>query len=395
VSTTRLYFADPYLTSFRARVVARAERGGRPSVALDQSSFYPEGGGQPADHGVLGGVAVVDVQVDDDGVVWHTTARAIEPDDVEGAVDWTRRFDHMQQHHGQHLLSAAFERLYDLRTVSFHLGADYSSIDLSGRDVSDEQLAAAEALTNQVIWEDRPVNARFVTREELGTIPLRKPPVVEGAIRVVSVPDFDHSACGGTHPRATGGVGVLHVRRRERRGEETRVEFVCGGRALRDLRMKHDTLQRVAVAMTVGVDEVESSVRRLRENEQDVRRRLAEATERLLELQAGDLVASAPMGARGARVVRHVLEGRTVEEARTLARGIIARGAIALIGIRGEKGQLLVGRPDGLDLDSGKLVREVVSAFGGKGGGQPAMAQGGIPDASNLDAALAKAADQA
>src|SRR5262249_37833589 len=152
---------------------------------------------------------------------------------------------HMQQHHGQHLLSAAFVRLYGLRTVSFHLGAAAATIDLDTTSLTTEQAAAVEDLTNQVIWEDRPVLARFVSADELATLPLRKPPSVDGPIRVVSVPDFDHSACGGTHPRATGGVGLLHIRRWERRADLLRVEFVCGGRAQRDLRWKNAALGRL------------------------------------------------------------------------------------------------------------------------------------------------------
>src|SRR3954468_15426053 len=177
MTTERLYFADPYLTHFSARVVACEQRDQRPAVALDQSAFYPEGGGQPADTGTLGGAAVLDVQVED-GVIWHMLDQALETDVVQGAIDWARRFDHMQQHHGQHLLSAAFERLYGLRTVSFHLGTATSTIDLAASELTPAQAIAAEELTNQVIWEDRPILARFVTAEELAQLPLRKPPTV-------------------------------------------------------------------------------------------------------------------------------------------------------------------------------------------------------------------------
>src|SRR6266511_2377282 len=152
----RLYYADSYLRHFSAHVVARADRAGKPSVALDQSAFYPEGGGQPADTGTLDGIAVVDVQVED-GVVWHMLAQPLAGEVVQGQIDWSRRFDHMQQHHGQHLLSAAFERLYELPTVSFHLGTAASTIDLAATALSAEQAAAAEDLANQVIWDDRPV----------------------------------------------------------------------------------------------------------------------------------------------------------------------------------------------------------------------------------------------
>jgi alanyl-tRNA synthetase len=386
MTTERLYFADPYLTHFSARVVARDERDGRPAVALDQSAFYPEGGGQPADTGTLDGVAVLDVQADD-GLVWHTLAQPLAADIVQGELDWVRRFDHMQQHHGQHLLSAAFERLHGLRTVSFHLGGAVSTIDLAAPALSAEQAAAAEDLTNQVVWEDRPVLARFVTDEELAHLSLRKPPTVAGPLRVVSVPDFDHSACGGTHPRATGGVGLVHLRRWERRGDVVRVEFVCGGRALRDLRWKNAALSRLATALSVGPEEVEAAVLRVREAEERARKRLEEAGELLIGYEAQELIAQAELIGI-VRVVRRAYADRGLEEVRALAKAISAGGCLALLGLRAEKTQLIFARAEGLALDCGKLLRDTLAPIGGRGGGQPALAQGGLPDAARLDEAL-------
>jgi len=387
--TDRLYYADSYLASFTARVTARTERGGRPAVALDRSAFYPEGGGQPADRGTLNGVPVLDVQSDDDGTVWHTLESPLGADQVEAKVDWIRRFDHMQQHHGQHLLSAAFEELFNLKTVAFHLGADYATIDLGG-DASEDQLLAAEDRTNQVIWEDHPVQARFVTPEELAVLPLRKPPAVAGAIRVVSVQGFDHSACGGTHPRSTGVVGLLHIRRREKRGSETRIEFICGSRALRDLRKNGALLGRIAGSLTVGLDEVEDAVRRVREQEESSRKRLATVMATLLTYEAHDLLARAERV--GATPVVHLIrDDLSLDEARTLARVVTGSGGLIVLGISGDKAQMLVGRPADHALDCGKLVREVLAAFGGRGGGQPAMAQGGIPDPNRLADAVAAA----
>ncbi|HEU5100193.1 MAG TPA: alanyl-tRNA editing protein [Roseiflexaceae bacterium] len=387
--TERLYFADAYLTHFSARVLARGERDGHPAVALDQTAFYPEGGGQPADTGTLGGLAVLDVQVED-GVIWHMLDRPLEPDVVQGAIDWRRRFDHMQQHHGQHLLSAAFEQLDGLRTVSFHLGAAASTIDLDGTALTPEQAIAAENLANQVIWEDRPVLARFVTAEELAHLPLRKPPKLAGPVRVVSVPDFDHSACGGTHPRATGGVGLLHLRRWERRGDVLRVEFVCGGRALRDLRWKNAALGRLAAEFSVGADEVEAAVQRAREAEERARKRLEEAGAQLIAYEAQDLIARAELVGI-MRVVRQTYEGRGLEEVRGLAKAIAAGGCVALLGLRAEKTQLIFARAEGLQLDCGRLLRETLATFGGRGGGQPGLAQGGLPDPAQLEQALGAA----
>jgi alanyl-tRNA synthetase len=302
-------------------------------------------------------------------------------------VDWARRFDHMQQHHGQHLLSAAFEELFGLKTVAFHLGADYATIDLGG-DASEDQLLTAEDRTNQMIWEDHPVQVRFVTPEELALLTLRKPPAVAGAIRVVSVPGFDHSACGGTHPRSTGAVGLLHIRRREKRGPETRVEFLCGARALRDLRKKGALLSRIAGTFTVGLDEVEDAVRRAKEQEETSRKRLATVMETLLTYEARDLLAQTePMGATP--IVHLVREDLSLDEGRTLARAVTGGGGLIILGIKGEKAQLLVSRPSDHSLDCGTLIREVLAAFGGRGGGQPAMAQGGIPDPNRLADAVA------
>jgi alanyl-tRNA synthetase len=384
--TERLYFADPYMRRFTARVVARRERGGHFAIALDRSAFYPEGGGQPPDGGTLNGIPVLDVQAAD-GLVWHVLERPLDADTVQGEIDWARRFDHMQQHHGQHLLSAAFEQLYGLPTVSFHLGASASTIDLASEALRAEQATAAEELANQVIWEDRPVLARFVSAEELATLPLRKPPVIDGPVRVVSVPDFDHSACGGTHPRSTGGVGLLHIRRWERRGDVVRVEFVCGGRALRELRWKNAALGRLAASLSVGAEEVEAAVARLREAEERARKGLERATGQLLAYEAGELIWQAePVGA--VRVVRRAFEDRQLDEVRTLARAIAEGGCVALLGLRAEKAHLLFARADGLAIDCGALLRTVLAPFGGRGGGQPGLAQGGLPDGSRLEDAL-------
>lgn len=385
--TDRLYFIDPYLRSFTARLAGRRTRDGRTEVCLDRTAFYPEGGGQPADHGLLDAARVVDVQADDDGTVWHTLDGGLDGDEeVLGQVDWPRRFDHMQQHHGQHLLSAAFEELHRLPTLAFHLGAEYATIDLPG-DVDEATIRTAEDLTNQVIWEDRPVEPRFVPADVLATIPLRKPPVVEGPVRVVSVSDFDHSACGGTHPRTTGAVGLLHVRRRERRGGDTRIEFVCGGRALRDLRARGGLLTRIASGMSVGLDELEEAIARLRDQEATHRKRLGVVIERVLAFEARELVASAPRVA-GTAVVRQSRDGIDLGEARLLATAITAAGGVALLGLRGEKPQVVIARPEGHPLDCGKALREALSAVGGRGGGQPQMAQGGVPDAARLDQLL-------
>lgn len=384
--TERLYYEDSYLTDFSARIIAQRQYGEYPAVALDRSAFYPEGGGQPPDYGTLNGVDVFDVQAED-GLVWHRLKAPLTTTEVHGVIDWGRRFDHMQQHHGQHLLSAAFEHLYDMRTVSFHLGATAATIDLATPVVSHDQVAVVEDLVNQIIWENHSVLARFVSHEELATIRLRKPPSVSTAIRVVSVADFDHSACGGTHPSMTGAVGLLHIRRWERRSNEVRVEFLCGRRASGDLRWKNAALGRLAATLSVGADEVEATMVRLREAEERARKGLESARERLITYEAAALLAEAGViGTR--RVVRQVFVDRSLDEVRSLAKLITAQSGIALLGVCAEKNQLVFACPDAHVLDCGALIRTTLAPLGGRGGGQAALAQGGVSSPALLDQAL-------
>ncbi len=385
MKTERLYFADAYLRRFEARVVDQRAEGDRQAVLLDRTAFYPEGGGQPADHGTLGGVGVIDVQSEGDAI-WHVLEGSIAETAVTGEIDWGRRFDHMQQHHGQHLLSAAFEQLFRLSTVAFHLGTDYASIDLPGT-VTEEQVSEAEWLTNNVVWDDRPIETRFLEGAELAAVPLRKPPTVDGPVRVVSVPEFDHSACGGTHPRSTGAVGLLHVRRRERRGSETRIEFLCGGRALRDLRSKTLIVGRLSADLTVGPDEIEEAVRRIRERETEGRKRLSEAVSRLLTYEADVLIVGAER-IGGTPFVRVDRDDLSMDDARSLARELTARGATVALGIRGDKTQVIVARGVGSTIDCAAIVKRVLTELGGRGGGQPEIAQGGLADSATLSEAL-------
>ena len=391
METVRLYYEDPYLATFTAHVARRGELNGKPAVLLDRTAFYPEGGGQPADHGTLSRVKVTDVQVNNAGEVWHVMEGSVEGDEVKGEVDWVRRFDHMQQHHGQHLLSAAFDNLYAHKTVSFHLGAESATIDLAVKDLSPGRVTSAEDLTNKVIWEDHPILQRFVSAEELASIRLRKVPTVEGAIRVVSAGDFDHSACGGTHPKSTGVVGLVHIRRIEKRGNETRVEFVCGSRALRDLRFANGMMGRMAGALTVGTDELETAMTRLRESEDAARKRVQKLGEELAGFEAETLVNQAK-GKGGVPIVKAVYADRTLNDIRYLAAAIAVRGGIALLGAAAEKAQLVFARPAESTVDCGKLLKEVLADFGGKGGGQAAIAQGGIPEPDKLEAVVEAAA---
>ncbi|HEY6104937.1 MAG TPA: alanyl-tRNA editing protein [Anaeromyxobacteraceae bacterium] len=382
--TERLYLADPYLVRFEAQVVRQTRLGERAALVLDRTAFYPEGGGQPADRGTLGGVAVMDVQ-ERDGEVLHALAGPPPSGRVEGLVDWARRFDHMQQHHGQHLLSAAFERLHRAHTVSFHLGEGTCSIDLDvpAARLDEKALRAAEAAANEAVWRDLPVTARDFSPEELARLPLRKEPM-KGS-RVVVVGDLDASPCGGTHPRRTGEVGAVAVLGARKWGEGARVEFVCGARVVRGLAEAGGRLAAAAQALRCAPAEVpeasarvaEESLGRRKEVERLVAALAGEAGERLAAGGAGPVVARLEPPLSGAAGLR------------AAAAALAARGRVALLGgVEDGRAFLCFARPRGPGPHLGDLVRDAAAALGGKGGGAPDLAQGSGPDAARLAEAL-------
>src|SRR3954468_19119531 len=253
--TERLYYTDAYLREFTARVVGQSDD--RATVYLDRTAFYPSSGGQPYDTGSIGGATVVEV-VDEDDRIAHRLAAPVGDGAVDCAVDWTRRFDHMQQHTGQHLISAVFHDLFDLRTVSFHLGAESATIDVEGVPVDARILAAVEQRANEIIYENRPVAVRFENAAEAQG--LRKPSDREGTLRIVSIQGLDHSACGGTHVRATGEIGVVLLRKTEKIRQAARVEFVCGARAVRRAHADYDALSKAAQLFSSSLDETPSAI---------------------------------------------------------------------------------------------------------------------------------------
>jgi len=374
--TERLYYADAYCRHFSARVTERLTWDGQPAVVLDRTAFYPTSGGQPADEGTLNGVAVDDVFAREDGAVVHVLACALPEEKVAGQIDWSRRFDHMQQHTGQHILSAAFEQVLDTDTVGFHLGAEVSTIDVNVARLDPEVVASVEDLANQVVWEDRPVDTRFVSPDELASLPLRRPPAVDGPVRVVDVDSFDVNPCGGTHVARTGEIGLIRIPRLEYRGDETRVEFLCGRRALRDYRARSEVVDQLATRLTVGYWELDQAVARLQDEAKQLRRDLRQMRERLLYVEAADLYETAtPRGAY--RVVEKVWEGREPGELRALAQELIRRfEVVALLASVGERTHLCFARSEGVGVNVAELLREACGQLGGKGGGRPHLAQG-------------------
>lgn len=397
MNTKRLYYQDPYQREFIAEVLVRREIGGRPAVALDRTAFYPTGGGQPHDTGTLApaagpGVTVLDVQAED-GLVWHVLDAPLAADEVRGVLDWDRRFDHMQQHTGQHVLSQAFVQVYAADTVGFHLGGAYSTIDLNRADLPPAALVAAEAAANAIVDAALPVTAAYVTADELAALPLRKPPKVSEGIRIVQVQGFDWSACGGTHVANTAQIGLIKIVAAERRGAETRITFLCGRRARADYARLKALAQGLVARFTTAEDEILEAVDRRAAEADALRKELADLERQWADATAAALWAEALPVAGGRAVVQAVTYG--VERARRVAQALRAYpGAVVMLGVRGERPQILCGRAEDAGVDAAALLRVAVAAGGGRGGGRPDWAQGGVPTDEALEAALQAARAQ-
>jgi alanyl-tRNA synthetase len=381
--TDRLYYSDPYLRAFDATVSRVERRDDRLLVHLDRTAFYPSSGGQPFDTGSLNGYRVVDVVDEDDGSIAHAIEASSElraqnvevGSAVHGEIDWPRRFDHMQQHSGQHVLSAAFDRLFAVRTVSFHLGAAVSTIDLA-REMSTADIAAAENDANRIVWEDRPVAIRFVDAEEAARLPLRKEPARGGRLRLIDVEGFDLSACGGTHVARTGGIGVIAVTAWERFKGGQRLAFVCGGRALDAFRGLRDAVTTSVRLVSVLPADLPSAIERLQTEAQDQKRSIVGLQSELAKYRAEELAASAE-DVRGRRLVARVVDA-DANGLKSLATAIAAKPGLLVALVSASTPPLIViARSADVDASAQQLLKDLMAQLGGKGGGRPELAQGG------------------
>ena len=394
--TERLYYEDAYSTRFVGRIIERRKHNDQPAVLLDRSAFYPTSGGQPHDTGSLNGTRVVDVHAGTDGSVLHLLTRPL-PEDTEsvvGEVDWPRRYDHMQQHSGQHLLSQVFYRRLGLETVSVHFGEGLNTVDLEGGQPTAKELAAAEVEVNELIWQNRPVRAYWVKGAELGKVPLRRAPKVRGWVRIVEIEKFDWSACGGTHVRRTGEVGLISLLRIERHRGRSRVHFLCGRRALADAAERRVLLAEAAGLLDSGVHDVPELVSKQQKALRSAERELNALYETLVEYQARELLAKAEtLG--GLRLVAEELADYEPAAVQRLARALIAGpGVVALLGCaQRSKGTVVFARSEDCSLHAGNLLRDTLRQFGGGGGGRPDFAQGGGVAAEKLADVLGAAAE--
>jgi len=399
--TDRLYYHDSFLYDFDAEVSEVVETP-RPALILNRTAFYPTSGGQIFDTGTITAdntkLKVTEVADAENGHVVHyleAPPKDLKPGArVHGQIDPTRRRDHMQQHSGQHVLSAAFVRLYNLPTVSFHMADDYCSIDLDAPALTKEQIESAERLANEIILENRPVDVRFVTREEAGKLGLRKlPPTEHDELRLIDIRDFDLCACGGTHVAQTGQIASILLRKTEKVRQGYRIEFVAGQRAVATARRDFTTLTETAALFSAHIYDVPQQARKSLDEIKSLRKQREQSQEELAAAQAAALLAETTE-TNGRKLVVRTLADRELNFIKLLAQKLtrLAPNAIALLATTSPQPSLVFAQSPGQPNDMGALLKETMSKLGGRGGGSKDMAQGGAPKPDGLEAALADAA---
>ena len=395
--TDRLYYHDPFLYGFEAEVRDRNDTP-RPALILDRTAFYPTSGGQVHDTGwILAGdqkFRVTEVADAEDGRIVHyleAPVKDLKPGArIRGQIDPARRRDHMQQHSGQHVLSAAFVHLFNMPTVSFHMGDDYCSIDLDTPNLSRDQIESAERLANEIILENRAVDIRFVTRDEAGKLGLRKiPPTERDELRLIDIHDFDLTACGGTHVRQTGQIGCILLRKAEKVRQGWRVEFVAGQRAVATARRDYTVLSEGAALFSAHIYDVPQQVRKTLDEIRSLRKQREQSLEDLADAKAAALLAENPES-NGRRLVVRTFSDREMGFLKLLAQKLtrLSPNVVALLATKSPQPSLVFAQSPGQPFDMSALLKEVMATLGGRGGGSKDMAQGGAPTADGVESAL-------
>ncbi len=399
-TSERLYYSDSFLKTFTAAVTQVRELSGSGGdsiwqLALNRTAFYPTSGGQPFDTGILrptspGGrgleIPIEEVEEDEEGTVWHFVRQPVAAGtQVEGRIDWERRFDHMQQHTGQHLLSAVFLKEVQAPTVSFHLGERTSTIDVATASLAQASLERVERIANEIIAEDRLVTVHYVSRDEADSMlaagELRKLPDRQGSIRLIEIPDWDRNACGGTHVRSTGQIGGLLVRSMEKVSRGIRVEFVCGLRAVGAARADAAILKETSAMLSVGAQELPASVNRLLVDAKAAAKERLKLREELAVFQGAQLATEVPVE-KGLRLVVREWKDRDRDYVRLLASRTAAAApstAVVFTARDADPWRVFIARSRDLAFDCGKILREALLQLGLRGGGSPDLAQGDVP----------------
>lgn len=382
MATEKIYYLDQYIRSFKANLQETGkDENGRYYVVLDQTAFYPTGGGQPHDTGTLNGIEVNDVEEVEGEIRHYLDQPLVEGQECVGEIDWERRFDHMQQHAGQHILSAVFEQQFDYQTVSFHLGKEVCTIDLETAALSEEEANQAENTANNIILENRPIEAKWVTEEELSNYTLRKALSVVENIRLVIIPDFDYNGCGGTHPSSTGQVNGIKILDWEKQKKNIRVSFVCGNRVRKQLHEKQKVVKSLSAILSASQEQLTDAAARLIQQNKDLEKSVDDLKTKLLEYEADNFIKDAQLTVN-CKLVKINFKNRPMGEIQQLAKMIASRTTDMIVLIINEdennqKLQFVFSRSQDLNMNMNDLLKRVLPMVNGKGGGSAHTAQGG------------------
>ena len=393
--TERLYYQDSYLKEFKAKVLKKIKINNQPAVVLDKTAFYPTSGGQPYDRGVIQDIPVVEV-VEDNDEITHILKEELKEEinsEVVGKINWERRFDHTQQHSGQHILSGALMKLWSVETVSFHLGEEVCTLDIAKEKFTEEEARKVEECANEIIFNNKPVKCYFVEgEEELKRLNLRKMPDRKGKIRIIEIENFDLSACGGTHCRATGEVGMIKITKWEKRGVKIRLEFICGRRAWKDYFRKNKVIKNISNKLTIKDSELGEAIDRMLEEQKEIRKELKGFKEKLQDYEVRNLINKSSLKDDGIRIVSKIFEDKNFQEVRELVQKIINldESVVVLAGInsKGEGIKILFACSRALNYDMNRLIREAGKFIEGRGGGAPNFAQAGGKRVEGIHEAL-------
>ncbi len=385
----RLYLENPYQVEFEAKVVEKTIRRHKPALILDQTCFYPESGGQVHDSGWINGVAVLEVMEEGERIV-HVLENEVTTETVKGTIDWKSRFDHMQQHTGQHILSQSFYELIAAETLSFHMGKSSSTVEMDMREISEKKVEEVERRANDLVFENREIKIHSLREDKVLRLPLRKPPKKKGLIRVVEVADFDYSACGGTHVCRTGEVGLIKILKWERIRDNLRFEFICGQRAVEDYGRKDRILRDLSNRLSSHERDILSSVERLFSDLKAQKRAGKKLQEKVAQYEALEFIA------KQERIIKEVFTEKTREEMKFLALSIIRKGDfVVLFGLKGEeRGHLVLACSENLKIDMRELVNLISPLVKGRGGGSPSLVEMAVEDVGKIELALEKAAEK-
>lgn len=391
MNTQKLYYFDSYITEFDAETIEVIPYKGKYAVVLDKTYFYPESGGQPSDIGTINGFQISHVTDEQDRIL-HICESKPDLGPAACKIDWPNRLDSMQQHSGQHILSACFYKLYEGETSSFHIGKESTTIEIDVESFDGEMAEQVEAMANNMIYSNLPVSTEIVGREKLSKLPLRKQPKVESDIRIVNIEGCDCTPCGGTHVKATGEIGMIKIKKWEKLKNSYKFEFVCGGRALRDYRYKNALVNRLGSYMSAPEYDIEKAFLKFTEDYKNLQKQLSQLRSEMVTVDAERLLQQAHE-IKGIKVISKVFDNRDFNDIKLIAQTIVAAPAhIALLAVRNESSQLIFTRSEDLDISMNDLLRAILPSINGKGGGSSKAAQGG--GSGDIEAALAIAVNK-